>query len=202
MSGTPDAQSTFAKALDEHLDVARATEAHLPVLTAIAAVMVACLHAGGKILWCGNGGSAAEAQHLAAELVVRFTRHRRGMPSIALTTDSSILTAAANDYGFETVFARQVQALGRPGDVLVGMSTSGNSPNVVAALQAARAQGLITVAFTGQAGSNLAPLADHLFSVPSSITARIQEMHSLAGHMLCDCIELDCVQAVASEAAP
>jgi len=198
MSTSPDAAAIFGKAIHEHLDVVRATEAQLPVLTAIAAVMTACLHAGGKILWCGNGGSAADAQHLAAEIVVRFTRHRRGMASIALTTDTSILTAAANDFGFESVFARQVEALGNPG----GISTSGNSPNVLAALTAARAQGLVTVVFTGEGGSKLAPLADHLFCVPSRETARIQEVHSLAGHVICDWIELDCLQSAnSSEAA-
>lgn len=202
MSTTPDAASIFGKAIDEHLDVVRATFAQLPVLTAIAAAMTRCLHAGGKILWCGNGGSAADAQHLAAEIVVRFWRHRRALASIALTTDTSILTAAANDNGFETVFARQVQALGNRGDVLVGISTSGNSSNVVAALTAARSQGLLTVAFTGEGGGKLALLADHLFCVPSRETARIQEVHILAGHLLCDWIELDCVQAAdISEAA-
>ena len=203
MSSNPSAASIFGKALHEHLDVVRATESLLPVLTAIAAAMTSCLRAGGKILWCGNGGSAADAQHLAAEIVVRFTRHRRGMASIALTTDTSILTAAANDYGFETVFARQVQALGLPGDMLVGISTSGNSPNVIAALETARANGLVTIAFTGQGGGKTAPLADHLFCVPSRVTARIQEMHTLAGHLLCDWVELDCVASTpTTEAAP
>jgi len=130
MSSNPDAASIFAKALQEHLEVIRQTEAQLPVLEAIAQAMTSALRAGGKILWCGNGGSAADSQHLAAEIVGRFRRERRGLASIALTTDSSILTSVANDYGFEAVFARQVEALGNRGDVLVGISTSGNSRNV------------------------------------------------------------------------
>jgi len=187
MSSNPDAASIFAKALQEHLEVIRQTEAQLPVLEAIAQAMTSALRAGGKILWCGNGGSAADSQHLAAEIVGRFRRERRGLASIALTTDSSV----ANDYGFEAVFARQVEALGNRGDVLVGISTSGNSRNVIAALETARAHGLVTVAFTGEGGGKAAPLADRLFAVPSRDTARIQEAHMLAGHLLCDWIELD-----------
>jgi D-sedoheptulose 7-phosphate isomerase len=156
--------------------------------------MTATLRAGGKILWCGNGGSASDSQHLAAEIVGRFRRERKGLASVALTTDTTLLTSVANDYGFEAVFARQVEALGNPGDMIVGISTSGNSRNVIAALEAARSQGLVTVAFTGAGGGKLAALADHLFAVASSETARIQEAHILAGHMLCDWIELDWVQ--------
>jgi D-sedoheptulose 7-phosphate isomerase len=169
----------------------------MPVLEGIALAMTAALRSEGKILWCGNGGSAADSQHLAAELVGRFRRERRGLASIALTTDSSILTAVANDYGYETVFSRQVEALGNPGDLLVGISTSGNSHNVVAALEAARSHGLITIGFTGQRGGRIAQLVDHLFAVESQDTARIQEAHILAGHMLCDWIEIDCLQAEA-----
>lgn len=168
-------------------------ESQQALLEMIARVMVAALRSGGKILWCGNGGSAGDSQHLAAEIVGRFRRERRGMASIALTTDSSVLTSVANDYGYEAVFARQVEALGNAGDVLVGISTSGNSHNVIAALEAAHAQRLVTVAFTGQGGGRMAGLADHLFAVPSGDTARIQEAHILAGHMLCDWIELDAI---------
>ena len=173
-------------------------ESQAPVLEAIAKAMTSALRAGGKILWCGNGGSAADSQHLAAELVGRFRRERRGLASIALTTDSSVLTSVANDYGFEAVFARQVEAIGNAGDVLVGISTSGNSRNVIAALEAARAQGLVTVAFTGEGGGRIAALADHVFAVASRDTARIQEAHILAGHMLCDWIELACVSGSAA----
>ena len=195
MSSGPDRESIFGKAIADHLEVVRQIEAQQPVLEAIALAMVATLRSGGKILWCGNGGSAGDSQHLAAEIVGRFRRERRGLASIALTTDTSTLTSVANDYGFEAVFSRQVEALGVPGDIIVGISTSGNSRNVIAALENARAQGLVTVAFTGAGGGKLAALADHLFAVDSCDTARIQEAHILAGHMLCDWIELDSIAA-------
>jgi len=201
MSSSPDAASIFGTAIAEHLEVVRQVESQQPVLEAIARAMTATLRAGGKILWCGNGGSAGDSQHLAAELVGRFRRQRRGLASLALTTDSSALTSIANDYGYEAVFSRQVEALGVAGDLLVGISTSGNSQNVVAALEAARSQGLTTVAFTGAGGGRMAKLADHLFAVASKETARIQEAHILAGHMLCDWIELDCVSGAEREGA-
>jgi D-sedoheptulose 7-phosphate isomerase len=201
MSSSPDAASIFGTAIAEHLEVVRQVEAQHPVLEAIAQAMTATLWAGGKILWCGNGGSAGDSQHLASELVGRYRRQRRGMASVALTTDSSALTSIANDYGYEAVFSRQVEALGVAGDLLVGISTSGNSQNVVAALEAARSQGLTTVAFTGAGGGRMAKLADHLFAVASKETARIQEAHILAGHMLCDWIELDCVSGAEREGA-
>jgi D-sedoheptulose 7-phosphate isomerase len=194
MSSSPDAAEIFEKAITEHLSVVRAMQNQKEVLESIARGMVATLQAGGKILWCGNGGSAADAQHLAAELVGRFRRERRALPSVALTTDTSILTAVANDFGFETVFSRQIEALGRPGDLLVGLSTSGNSPNVIAALTAARAQGMATVGFSGAGGGRMALLVDQLFAVESRDTARIQEAHILAGHMLCDWVELSCFE--------
>jgi D-sedoheptulose 7-phosphate isomerase len=156
--------------------------------------MSAALVQGKKILWCGNGGSAADAQHMAAEIVGRFRRERRGLPSIALTTDTSILTAVANDYGYEAVFSRQVEALGNEGDVLVAISTSGNSPNVVKAVEMAKELGLVTVGFTGAGGGRLATLADFLFAVPTKDTARVQEAHSLVAHVLCDWVELDWVR--------
>jgi D-sedoheptulose 7-phosphate isomerase len=201
MPSWPDAADVFGKAIEAHLDVIREMTRQQPVLQGIAQELTAALHAGGKILWCGNGGSASDAQHLAAELVGRFRQNRRGLASIALTTDTSILTAVANDFGFETVFARQVEALGNAGDVLVGISTSGNSPNVVAALKQARSQGLVTVAFTGQGGGKAAAAADHLFAVESRETARIQEAHTLAGHMICDWIEIDCIHCAESSKA-
>jgi D-sedoheptulose 7-phosphate isomerase len=180
----------------------RQLEQQQGVLLAIARAMTAAVRAGGKILWCGNGGSAADSQHLAAEIVGRFRRERRGLASVALTTDTSILTSVANDYGFGAVFSRQVEALGASGDLLVGLSISGNSPNVIAALEAACAQGLVTVAFTGAGGGRLAPLADHLFSVVSRDAARIQEAHILAGHMLCDWIEMDWLQTQSEATQP
>jgi D-sedoheptulose 7-phosphate isomerase len=198
MFNSPNAAEIFGKAIAEHLEVVRQLEDQQPVLEAIARAMAATLRDGGKILWCGNGGSAADSQHLAAEIVGRYRRERRGLPAIALTTDTSILTAVANDYGYEAVFSRQVEALGATGDLLVGISTSGKSPNVVAALEKARARGLVTVAFTGAVGERMAPLADYLFAVASTDTARIQEAHILAGHMLCDWVELDWLHAQAA----
>jgi D-sedoheptulose 7-phosphate isomerase len=147
------------------------------------------LRQGGKLLLCGNGGSAADAQHWAGELVGRFMYDRPGLASIALTADGGILSAVGNDYGFEQVFARQVQALGRPGDVLFALSTSGRSPNVLAALRAAREGGLVTVGFTGQGGGLMAELCDLLLAVPSTRTPRIQEAHEALGHAICAAVE-------------
>jgi len=200
MANYPDRESVFGKAIAAHQDVIQSVINQVPVLESIAKAMTDCLHSGGQILWCGNGGSAGDSQHLAAEIVGRFRRERRGLPSVALTTDTSILTAVANDYGYEAVFARQVQALGRPGDLLVGISTSGNSPNVVCAIEQAKSQGLTTVAFTGSGGGRMAAISDHLFAVDAKETARVQEMHILAGHMLCDWLEADWVAAEAEAA--
>jgi D-sedoheptulose 7-phosphate isomerase len=194
MANQPDRETVFGKAIAEHLEVIRGVEAQQDVLEAIARLMADALHRGNQILWCGNGGSAGDSQHLAAEIVGRFRRERRGMPSIALTTDTSILTAVANDYGYEAVFSRQVEALGRKGDVLVGISTSGNSHNVIAAIEAARLYGVMTVGFTGAGGGRMAGLVDFLFAVDSRDTARVQEAHILAGHMICDWLELDVIE--------
>lgn len=196
MSNTGNSADTiFGQAIAEHLQVIQQVAHQQQLLESIARAMSAALQSGGKILWCGNGGSAADSQHMAAELVGRFRRERRGLPSISLTTDTSILTAIGNDYGYEVVFSRQVEALGVPGDVLVGLSTSGNSKNVVEAFITARDRGMVTVAFTGAGGGKMAAVADHLFAVESRDTARIQEAHTLAAHMLCDWIEQDCVAA-------
>lgn len=191
MPSGPDAQVAFGRAIAEHLEVVRQLQDQQALLESIARAITAALRAGHKILWCGNGGSASDSQHMAAEIVGRFRRERRGLPAISLTTDTSILTAVANDYGYEAVFARQVEALGVRGDVLVGISTSGNSRNVVSALEVARLQGLVTVAFTGAGGGRMGQVADYLFAVPSKDTARIQEAHILTGHMLCDWIEIE-----------
>jgi len=185
----PELSGIFEDDLAEHLKVIGALKDQMPVLERIAGRMCAALQVGKKILWFGNGGSAADAQHLAAELVGRFLLERRGLASIALTTDTSILTSVANDYGFECVFSRQVEALCQAGDVVVGISTSGNSKNVCKALQAARDLGAIAVAFTGQAGGLAAAIADETLAIPSLQTPRIQEAHILCGHMLCDAIE-------------
>jgi Phosphoheptose isomerase len=150
------------------------------------------LEAGGRILFFGNGGSAADAQHLAAELVVRYRVNGRALASVALTTDTSILTACANDYSYDEIFSRQVEALMRPEDVAIGITTSGNSPNVLKALEAARALGGTAAGFTGRDGGRMVGLADPLIVVPSPVTARIQEMHILIGHALCDLLERRC----------
>lgn len=147
------------------------------------------LGGGGKVLLFGNGGSAADAQHVAAELVGRFRRNRPGLAAIALTADPSTLTSVANDLGFEAVFARQVEALGRPGDAALAISTSGSSPNIVAGLRAAREKGLVTLALLGRDGGRARELADHAIVVSAERTERIQEVHTLAGHVLCEAIE-------------
>ena len=155
-----------------------------------------CFAHKGKILIFGNGGSAAQAQHMAAELVGRFMRERRALPAIALTTDTSTLTALANDYGYEQVFARQVEALGQPGDVALGITTSGKSPNVLHAFQAARKMDMQMVALTGSAKMNVA--VDWLIAVPSSNTAQVQEMHLAAVHRICDLVEAAVVEQMAT----
>lgn len=151
--------------------------------------LVDAYRADGKLLIFGNGGSAADAQHIAAEFVGRFYLQRRALPAMALTVNSSALTAIGNDFGFEAVFERQVEAFGRPGDVAIGLSTSGNSPNVVAGLRAARAGGLVTVAMTGSSGGRMAAEADHWVTIPSADTPRIQEAHILLGHIWSEMVE-------------
>ena len=146
---------------------------------------------GGKVMLAGNGGSAADAQHIAAEFVVRYTFDRDPLPAIALTTDTSALTAAGNDYGYERVFERQVRALGRPGDVLIGFTTSGKSPNVLVALKAAREMGVVTVGFTGTAGAAMKSVCDLMLIAPSAVTAQIQQIHITAGHAICGIVERD-----------
>ena len=163
-----------------------------PIADAVSA-LVGSITAGGKVLACGNGGSAADAQHFAAEFVGRFERERPGLAALALTTDSSILTAIGNDYDFNSIFSKQVQALGAPGDVLLAISTSGNSANVVAAVEAARAKEMIVIALTGHKGGKLRELlteTDVLVCVPHERTARIQEVHLLTLHCLCDAVDL------------
>jgi D-sedoheptulose 7-phosphate isomerase len=155
----------------------------------IADIVVATLREGNKLLIVGNGGSAADAQHIAAEIIGRYKRDRRPHAAIALTTDTSALTAIGNDYGFEQVFARQVAGLGRRGDALLALSTSGRSPNILAALGTARQHGLVTIGFTGSKGEALRPLCDHLLVAPSDDTAIIQQLHLAVAHGVCDAIE-------------
>jgi phosphoheptose isomerase len=184
-----DPRLLFDRTLDATIALhQRAQQQPQPVLDA-AAAMIAAITTGGKLLVFGNGGSAADAQHVAAELVGRFERERRGMAAIALTTDASVLTSVANDYAFERVFARQVEALGRTGDVALGITTSGASPNVVAALETARAMGLQTIALTGADGGAAGRAAGIHVNVPSSSAARTQEVHRTLLHVMCDLVE-------------
>jgi D-sedoheptulose 7-phosphate isomerase len=155
----------------------------------IAEVITGALRAGNKLMIAGNGGSAADAQHIAAEIMGRYKKERPAYAAIALTTDTSALTAIGNDYGFEQVFARQVEGLGRRGDVLLALTTSGRSPNILAALKAALQQGLVTVGFTGAKGTALGPLCDHLLVAPSDDTAVVQQIHLTLAHGICEVVE-------------
>ena len=177
--------------LRESAEVIEATRTAIAQTTfeAAAEALVAALRAGHPVLVCGNGGSAADAQHIAAELVGRFLRERRALPVICLADNAPVLTAWANDYSYDAVFARQVEAFGRSGGALLGLSTSGSSANVVAAFEAAKRQGMTTVALTGQGGGKLADLADHLLAVPSRRTPLIQQAHLCLYHHLCEVIE-------------
>jgi D-sedoheptulose 7-phosphate isomerase len=164
-------------------------DARAAVISAVADMMVATLRGGGKLLFCGNGGSAADAQHLAAEFMGRYLKDRAPLPALALTVDTSALTAIANDYAFDEVFARQLCGIGRRGDLLVGISTSGNSANVVRAVEAAKGIGITTIALTGEEGGRLAAAADLAVCVPARRTNSIQEMHIAVGHILCGIVE-------------
>ena len=154
-----------------------------------------CLASGNKVLFFGNGGSASDAQHLAAEFVVRYFKQRKPLAAIALTTDTSIITAHGNDYSFDTIFDRQIQALAKPGDIAIGLSTSGNSGNVINGLNTAKQAGCMTIAFTGQQGGLLLDTADHCICVPSAETARVQEGHIILGHWLCEALDEHSEQA-------
>jgi len=187
-----DSAAFLASEFDEHETVARATRA--AIAEPFARLLAACTgaaRAGDKIMFFGNGGSAADAQHLAAELTARYKTDRPAIAAIALTTDTSALTAIGNDLGFEHLFSRQIEALGRPGDVAIGISTSGKSANVIRALKQARDGGLVAAALSGGSGGDLPGLADPLILVPSTTTARIQEMHIAIGQMLCGALEIE-----------
>jgi len=174
-------QSVVAK-LDEQLG---------DLVVTVASVLSQALRDGGVIYWCGNGGSASDSQHLAAELVGRFRKDRRPLGSVALSSDTSVLTCVANDFGYEKIFSRQIESLGRRGDVLVAISTSGNSMNVVEAVKSARQAEITTIGLLGGSGGMLRELVDYPMLVPSTFTARIQESHILIGHILCDLIEIN-----------
>jgi D-sedoheptulose 7-phosphate isomerase len=179
----------YLRASREALDTAIADPAFVDTIAAITDAVVAALAAGNKVLFAGNGGSAGDAQHLAGELVSRFYYDRPAAAGIALTVDTSVLTAIGNDYGFEHVFERQVQGLGRPGDVLIAISTSGHSPNILKALSAARAGGLVAVGFTGRSGGAMLPLCDLCLRAPADSTPLIQQLHITAGHIVFGLVE-------------
>jgi D-sedoheptulose 7-phosphate isomerase len=179
----------FIDELEQHRDLMNNLASCQSVIEAAAELLINTLQQGGKILLCGNGGSAADCQHIAAEFVVRYEKKRRALAAIALTTDSSILTAHANDFDFDTVFSRQVEALGNDKDCLIAISTSGNSRNVLKAATAARDKGMTVIALTGISGGLLAAQATLIVQVPSIITARIQEAHILIGHYWCGVVE-------------
>lgn len=185
-----DVRAALAAEFEASIQVKqRVLTEELEALEAITRLLVHTLTSGHKVLLFGNGGSAADSQHIAGELVGRFLRERAAWPAIALTTDSSILTALGNDYGYEHVFARQIEALGQPGDVAVAISTSGNSPNVLLAVATARAKDLVTVGFTGEHGGRLKDAVDLCFQAPSNSTPRIQEAHITAAHAICELVE-------------
>jgi D-sedoheptulose 7-phosphate isomerase len=189
-SETLTAAALLKCSLEEHLAAIRALlQSQLGEIERAGELIRNTLNQGGKLLLCGNGGSAADAQHIAAELVGRYELHRRAWPAIALTTDTSALTAISNDYGYEGVFARQVEALACPGDILLALSTSGTSPNVIRAVETAQRLGCKTIALTGGSGGPLASLCDLTVVVPSVRTSRIQEAHITIGHLWCELIE-------------
>lgn len=183
------ADAGMLAALHEHVETVRALEAVLPALQRFADEAGACLHAGNKLILFGNGGSAADAQHIAAEFIGRFMKERASVPAIALTVNTSVLTALGNDYGFDVVFSRQIEGLARAGDIAVGISTSGRSGNVLNGLRAARVRGCTTVAFCGEYVGDMAAVSDIVIAVPSERTPRIQEAHILLWHVFCERVE-------------
>ena len=180
--------------IQESIDVKRKVlndETLLQTIESASQVIINSLKNGNKILFCGNGGSAADAQHLAAEFSGRFYLNRKALPAEELHVNTSYLTAVANDYSFDVVYARLVEGIGCEGDVLVGLSTSGNSVNIIKAFEAARANGLITIALTGETGGGMNETADYLINIPSTVTPRIQESHILVGHIICEMVEAE-----------
>ena len=183
--------SLVTERMEDHAAVLEATKALIPDIEKAGALIKEALASGHKILFCGNGGSAADSQHLAAEIVGRFQKERPAFPAIALTVDTSILTAVGNDYGFDTVFRRQVHALGEKGDILIGISTSGNSGNVLEAIEEAHAKGLTVIGMTAYGGGKMKDACDICLAIPAKVTARAQEMHIMIGHILCEIAEED-----------
>lgn len=172
-----------------HIEVSQTLMQQQDEIITICDCCLKAIQAGYKIILAGNGGSASDAQHIAAEFVGRFVKERLALPAIALTTDTSALTAISNDYGFEQVFARQLSGLGQAGDVFIGISTSGNSPNILAALEVARTKGITSIGLLGRTGGKAKEVADYSLVIPSEVTARIQEMHILVGHLICEYVD-------------
>lgn len=193
VSSQPSTRRTFRDMLEDRRGLLSA-DRYEAVVAHIASTIVDAFRAGHKVLWMGNGGSAADAQHLAAEFSGRFLRERRGLPSEALSVNTSAVTAIANDYGYERVFARQIEAFAQPGDVVVGITTSGNSPNIVLALETAKRIGASTIAFTGNGGGKVASIADISLIGPDGYSAIIQEIHITLGHIICDLVDQEFAQ--------
>jgi len=186
----------IVKRIEENIGVKKSilNDTHLiDTIERAATVVVTAIKNGNKVIFCGNGGSAADSQHLAAELIGKFYFNRRSLPAVSLTVNTSIITAIGNDFGFDKVFARQLEGIGKAGDVLIGLSTSGNSENVVEAFRLAKELGISTIAFTGESGGILRDLADILINVPSNDTPRIQEVHIMVGHIICELVEKEFV---------
>ena len=193
MINSEKTRSEIAKEIEASIEVKKRILRHqIDTIEEIAQEIVGCYRRGNKLILFGNGGSAADAQHIAAEMVNRFRRDRKALPALALTTDTSILTAIGNDSDFADIFSRQIEAMGRRGDIAVGISTSGNSANVLEGLKKARELGMVTIGFTGANGMKLNGFVDLCFRVPSQITARIQEAHITVGHAICDIVEKAC----------
>lgn len=185
------AELLVGQRLENHFKVVQDVRKIMPEVASAGLRVRTALEKGRKILICGNGGSAADSQHMAAEFVGRFVKERQSLPALALTVDTSLLTAVGNDYGFDCVFSRQVEGLGQEGDVLIAISTSGNSANVVKAVKTAKEKGIYVIALTGENGGILAKESDLCLAVPSQVTARIQEMHIMIIHMICEVAEAD-----------
>lgn len=185
------AELLVGQRLENHFKVVQDMRKIMPEVASAGLRVRTALEKGRKILICGNGGSAADSQHMAAEFVGRFVKERQSLPALALTVDTSLLTAVGNDYGFDCVFSRQVEGLGQEGDVLIAISTSGNSANVVKAVKTAKEKGIYVIALTGENGGILAKESDLCLAVPSQVTARIQEMHIMIIHMICEIVEAD-----------
>lgn len=186
-----NATENLTQAIQEHQVMFQQLVGLIPQISQVAEELKACLKRGGKILLMGNGGSAADSQHIAAEIVGRYKKERRGLPAIALTTDTSIITSVGNDYGYDYIFARQIEALCRPEDVVIGITTSGNSKNIVAAIEEANSIGATTIGLTGGNGGKLSGLCKINLVMPSNDTPRIQEAHIFVGHSLCDLLEAE-----------